>query len=64
MAEQQFASALGPKAKDPRNQFTWGLLNGLASHDLSAMRELIGMPQKVLCATRSDDGLFMTATFQ
>ena len=64
MAAELFASALGPKAKDPTSQRTWMLLNGLASHDLSAMRELIGMPQKVLCATRATNGLFVTVTFQ
>lgn len=64
MADAQFASALGSKSEDAKDRFTWGLLNGLASHDMSAMREMIGMPQKVLCATRSNDGMFMTVTFQ
>jgi hypothetical protein len=40
------------------------LLNGLATHDISAMRELIGMPQKVLKAARSPDGLFTWVMFQ
>jgi hypothetical protein len=26
----------------------WSLLGGLGSHDLSAMREALGMPEKVL----------------
>lgn len=64
IAKELFASALGSKVGNPRDQRTWMLLNGLSSHDLSAMRELIGMPQKVLSAARSDNGLFLTVTFQ
>lgn len=32
----------------------WAMLGGLASHDLSAMRELIGMPEKCLVASKRD----------
>lgn len=35
------------------------LLCGLSSHDLSAMRELIGVPQQVLAATSWDGGSWM-----
>ncbi|ORY30209.1 hypothetical protein BCR39DRAFT_153929 [Naematelia encephala] len=54
---------------DPRNMHSWSLLGSLASHDLSAMRDLLGMPQKCLCSTRSneDDGTsswWWTAIFQ
>ncbi|XAO26486.1 hypothetical protein I312_105323 [Cryptococcus bacillisporus CA1280] len=59
---------LGAKAdSDPRNANSWGLLHSLGSHDLSAMRDVIGMPEKCLCATRSDDGdssWWWTALFQ
>lgn len=41
---------------DPRNMHSWNLLGGLGSHDLSAMRDVIGMPKKCLMATRSDEG--------
>jgi predicted dehydrogenase len=36
---------------------------GLSSHDLSAMRELLGMPNKVLFATQRGGGLYLAATF-
>ncbi len=39
------------------------LLLGLGSHDLSAMRELIGMPERVVSASHWNGGRFMTATF-
>jgi hypothetical protein len=32
---------------------------GLSSHDLSAMRELLGMPNKVLFAAQRGGGLYM-----
>jgi predicted dehydrogenase len=41
----------------------YGLLAGLSSHDLSAMRGLLGMPDRVLHATARRDGLFLTALF-
>ncbi|GFZ46472.1 hypothetical protein JCM24511_04719 [Saitozyma sp. JCM 24511] len=58
------AEALGKKATNALDQRFWMLLNGLATHDISAMRELIGMPQKVLKAARSPDGLFTWVMFQ
>ncbi len=39
------------------------MLLGLGSHDLSAMRELIGPPQRVLAASQWHAGRFMTAIF-
>lgn len=39
------------------------LMLGLSSHDLSAMRELIGMPQSVLHATQRQGGVYLTAVF-
>ncbi len=41
----------------------YGLLLGLSSHDLSAMRELLGMPQRVLYAAQRHDGRYLTAAF-
>ncbi len=43
-------------------QKVYNLLLGLSSHDISAMRELLGMPQRVLHATQRG-GLYLTATF-
>lgn len=43
---------------------TYRLLLGLNSHDLSAMRELIGFPQKVVSAHAWNGGRFITATLQ
>lgn len=58
------AEALGDAASDPRNVSTWGLLTGLSSHDISAMRELIGMPKRVLSASRSPDCQWIWATLE
>ncbi len=41
---------------------TYRLLCGLSSHDLSAMRELLGMPQRVIAARQT--GIFLTALFE
>ena len=41
----------------------YGLLLGLSSHDLSAMRELLGRPQGVLHAAQRQGGNYLTATF-
>lgn len=43
---------------------SYRLLCGLNSHDLSAMRELIGMPKRVLSASHWNDGYYITATFE
>lgn len=40
------------------------MLLGLGSHDLSAMREMIGTPRRVISASQWNDGRFMTATFE
>lgn len=56
--------ALGGLAKNPRNVGTYRLLGGLGSHDLSAMRELLGLPKSCFAASRSADGLFITAMFE
>lgn len=43
---------------------TWRLLCGLSSHDLSAMRELVGMPARVLSAARTPGTSFLHVVFQ
>ena len=47
----------------PELQRAYGLLLGLSSHDLSAMRELLGMPQRVLYAAQRRGGLYLSAAF-
>jgi hypothetical protein len=37
---------------------------GLSSHDLSAMRELLGMPNKVLFEAQCGGGLYMAAGYR
>jgi predicted dehydrogenase len=44
-------------------QEAYSLLLSLGSHDLSAMRELLGRPQKVLYAASWHDGWYVTAAF-
>ena len=39
------------------------LMLGLSSHDLSAMRELLGVPAKVIFAAQRSAGLYLTAAF-
>ncbi len=41
----------------------YGLLLGLSSHDISAMRELLGMPQRVLYAAQRHGGLYLSGAF-
>lgn len=54
--------ALGGKSTpDIRRAYT--LMLGLSSHDLSAMRELLGMPSKVLFAAQRGNGNYVAAAF-
>lgn len=65
IGDQLYLSALGPKySENASDRLTWNLLNGLGTHDISAMRELIGMPKRVISATRSCGGRFMTVLFE
>ncbi|GAA5875249.1 hypothetical protein JCM8547_006879 [Rhodosporidiobolus lusitaniae] len=60
-------TAIGSRASDPRDVMTYRLLGGLGSHDLSAMRELIGLPKKCIAASRVQPPgppLFITAMFE
>ncbi|MFZ0388563.1 MAG: Gfo/Idh/MocA family oxidoreductase [Solirubrobacteraceae bacterium] len=49
----------------PEDRHTYFFLLSLNTHDLSAMRDLIGVPRRVLYATRRNGGVspFMTAAF-
>jgi predicted dehydrogenase len=46
------------------HQSAYRLLCGLASHDLSAMREIIGFPKRVIAASQWNGGRFMNAIFE
>jgi len=41
----------------------YGLLLGLGSHDISAMREILGVPRGVLYAAQRNNGRYMSAAF-
>jgi predicted dehydrogenase len=60
--EVSLDEALGGRST-PALRRAYTLMLGLSSHDLSAMRELLGMPSKVLFATQRSAGLYLTATF-
>ena len=51
--------AIGPAPDLLRRVYS--LLLGLSSHDLSALRELLGPPQRVLYAAARRDGIYLTA---
>ncbi|GAA5829070.1 hypothetical protein JCM11251_004114 [Rhodosporidiobolus azoricus] len=60
-------AALGPeRAENQSLVTTYRLLGGLGSHDLSAMRELLGVPKRCIAASRVQGGmpLFITAMFE
>lgn len=48
----------------PELNSAYRMLLGLGSHDLSAMRELIGAPKSVLSAHQWNNGRFQTVTFE
>jgi predicted dehydrogenase len=54
-------AAIGDAPADLRMAYM--LMLGLSSHDLSAMRELLGMPKGVLQASQRRGGIYQTATF-
>jgi predicted dehydrogenase len=54
--------ALGPNPSAALRQ-AYEILLGLSSHDLSAMRELLGRPNKVLYAAQRSVGRYMAAAF-
>ncbi len=54
--------AIGDVPKDIYNAY--GLLCGLNSHDLSAMRELLGMPRRVVSAAQWNGGGYITAILE
>jgi predicted dehydrogenase len=61
-AERLLKEAIGDAS--PELKRAYRLLCGLSSHDLSAMREIIGMPERVRAATTWNGGSFITAIFE
>jgi predicted dehydrogenase len=59
LSSEAFREALGDNAPDGLVR-TYGMLLGLASHDTSAMRELLGMPKGVLYAAYRHGGNYIT----
>ena len=60
--EELVIEALGNNSSDDLKS-AYRLLLGLSSHDLSAMRELLGMPSKVIFAAYRSKGRYLAATF-
>ncbi len=58
-AKRLVAEAIGEAS--PELVRSYRMLLGLGSHDLSAMRELIGSPQRVVAASQWNGGSFMNA---
>lgn len=61
LRDERVIEAIGAAA--PELQTAYGLLLGLSSHDISAMRELLGMPQRVLYAAQRQGGRYLSAAF-
>ena len=61
-AKRMMREALGEVPQELIN--TYRLLNGLSSHDVSAMREMIGMPKRVIAAREWKNGNFINAIFE
>lgn len=61
LARDRLARAAG--TQDERLIRAYRLMLNLASHDVSAMRELVGMPRGVLCCAVSGGGSMITASF-
>jgi predicted dehydrogenase len=61
LQDERIMEAIGDAP--PALRSVYSLLLGLSSHDLSAMRELLGMPQGVLYAAQRQGGLYLSAAF-
>ncbi|WOO82118.1 Inositol 2-dehydrogenase [Vanrija pseudolonga] len=65
LSDTMVRQAIGDKrAANALDRESWALLTSLSSHDISAMRELIGMPERVVGASRSPDSQFIWVMFQ
>ena len=61
LTEQKLREAIGEAPPAIKNAYN--LLSGLSTHDVSAMRELLGMPEDVLYAAQRSNGLYLSAAF-
>jgi predicted dehydrogenase len=61
LQDEMIEAAIGRASSELNTAYI--LLLALASHDLSAMRELIGMPKRVLFAAHRWGGRYITAAF-
>ena len=61
-AQRLVTEAIGEAPPELRGVYR--LLLGLSSHDLSAMRELIGAPKRVVAAAQWNGGRFLSAIFE
>ncbi len=59
--QRKMRQAIGEASRELA--MTYELMIGLCTHDLSAMRELIGIPKKVLYATQRHNGSYIGAAF-
>lgn len=60
--DRMVREAIGDVTQDLRN--TYRQLCGLSSHDLSAMREIIGFPKRVAAAAQWNEGRYITAILE
>jgi predicted dehydrogenase len=61
LSQEKILAAIGDVPKDLNT--TYNILLGLSTHDISAMRELIGVPKRVLYAAQRSGGMYVTAAF-
>jgi predicted dehydrogenase len=61
-ANRLVREAIGDVSEDLGSAYR--LLCGLSSHDISAMRELLGVPKRVVAAAQWNGGRFISAIFQ
>ena len=61
LQQRKMQQAIGDASRELMTVYE--LMVGLCTHDLSAMRELIGIPKKVLYATQRHGGLYISAAF-
>ena len=59
--DELIRAAIGDAPADLRTAYT--MMLGLSTHDTSAMREMLGMPLRVLHAAQRQGGRYMTAVF-
>jgi len=60
--KEQVYKAIGDSAELYSNTYRW--MAGLCSHDFSAMREMLGMPKRVVAATKWSERNFMNVLFE